>query len=146
MGGPTRAPAAPMKTQTSSCAALPPVVQHRQFVFNRNTRGFEIGDGTYDLMVLHVTCGVVVTANHKNTGMTAARGVDKEMKHAVVVMIACQKDKGLLNGVQQVFWVVGAAQTNGGWDDHLMTRLAQKRCQQSLRAVVVKVEVHGRGW
>src|SRR5437016_12834136 len=94
----------------SASPALPlaPMVMHLEFVFDRDARGFEIGNGTDDVTVSHVTRGVVVTADHKNTGMPAAAGADQEVKHAVIVVISRQKDKRLLNGVQQVFRVIDA--------------------------------------
>jgi hypothetical protein len=94
------------------------MVQYVELVFNRNASGLEIAKGSDDVTVLHVTGRIVVTANHENPGMPAARRVDKEMKHAVIVVIAGQEKQRLQNGVQQVFRVISPAQAHTDWDDH----------------------------
>jgi hypothetical protein len=121
------------------------MVEHVQLVFNCDAGTFKIRDSAYHVAVLHVTCRVVITANHKNPGMTPLGGMNKEVKHAEIFVITRQEHEGLLHGVQQVLRVVGTAESDARRDDCLMTGLPQQGGQNGLGAVVVKVKIHGSG-
>src|SRR5258707_1233468 len=81
---------------------LTPMVQDVKLVSDGHTGPREIAHGTDDLPVLHVAAGIIVGANHQDSGMLPRRGLYEQVQVFEIIVVFGEQHQALLDGVHEV--------------------------------------------
>ena len=78
------------------------MIEHVQFVFDRDTGRLKIADSPHDLPVLHIAGRIVITTNDEESWVPASCGLNQPMENIVVLMISRHEYKAVFHGVKKV--------------------------------------------
>ena len=81
------------------------MIEDVEFVRDGNTGLFQVVDRSSDVGVLHVAARVVVSTDHKDTGMPAVHGLDQQVQFLEIIVVLGEQDQAVLHGVKQMAWI-----------------------------------------
>jgi hypothetical protein len=121
---------------------LSPVIQDVEFIGHWGAGLLEIPNGTHNLSVAHVTRWVVIEANRDDSRMVSVSGLHQEMQILEIIVVPCQKNQALPNGIEKVARICRAAQRRVGRNHDMVACLCEPGYEGTLGAIVVEVKIH----
>ncbi len=85
------------------------MVQNVKLIFHGHARGFQLGEGTDNVAVFHVSSRVIVGTNHKDSGMTTMCCLNEVVEIQKIVVVPGQEHLTLTGTRRQVTGIRGAS-------------------------------------
>lgn len=121
------------------------MVQDVKCVGQRNAGLLQIPQRPHDVAIFHVAFRIVIGADSEDAGMAAARGLDKIVKIEEIIVVSCQQEQTLADGVKQMARIRCSGKGRIHRLNHRMTCFAEPSDQRFLDRVVIEIELHASG-